>query len=134
MKTALFSCSLLCLGLVMVVGCSRQEGVSQSEFCDYDNQVTTTELTLQIRIFDALVHGDTNAASHILAREIDSNIAHLYFAAKEQHLNLRTNFLYMRAIEYRRRSNELQALSDFEPAGGIPINAMLQEAQLDTPK
>ena len=89
-------------------GCASK---TSDENTELEEQMRATQLTMDVRVFDLINKGDTNAACKLLAIDIDHNITQLEAANKDHPLDKASSSLFQRASEYRKGSAELNRLN-----------------------
>jgi hypothetical protein len=107
-------------------GCGSKPSVPAESVVRYSQQTMTSQLTLDVRVFDMILKGDTNLALEVLARHIDTGIVQLHHSNQELPLDQSTRALFRSAAEYRRTSVELNRLgtnSQWE----VSVTAILEE-------
>ncbi len=97
-------------GALALTGCGKKK-LSEEEFYAYDSNARAAQVVLEIRVFDALWHGDTNMAKSLLAQRIDSELHLLELNSNQHPLQGASKTLCEDAVAYRRSSTELERMS-----------------------
>ena len=112
--------------LFLSTGCKR-DTITEAEFKENEDNVTSAQLNIEVRLFDALCSGNTNMVKGLLASQIDSKLVELYASGKRAPLNPNARKLYDHALEYRRSSVELEKNSDFPGIGNLTVHSILSD-------